>query len=358
MFVHFLYSSEEGGAEEASMFLIKTCNAFSAQNKNKNKNINSLKHMNKKVMRKASFLTLFAFANMMFATAATPQAEAAKFLDGTWVQNSANGATTISFTTGEALGVNDTIIFTFPDEATVDATGTDANITGYTSPSRTNDSTDNSIVLTLTQAIPATTAIEVVMSDALSAYTATTYAQQSVAININDLNKYPHDFGLAVITNDNTTDVTATVPLFLTLAVDDVTMDLGTLSVASVKDVTQTYTVHSNNRTGIQLQVESDGDLRDGNGNTIDPVTDNAVTSGSEEYGISLSSFTSSLGIEASSVFVDGDDALPTTKTDIVDSSTTVNNGTFDVTYKAAISGDTVAGEYSQVVTFTIATNA
>ena len=106
------------------------------------------------------------------------------------------------------------------------------------------------------------------------------------------------------------------------------------------------------------MQVQSDGDLRDGNGNTIDPVQDKEVTAGSEEYGISVSNMTSTLRAEPTSVFVSGDNALPTTKTDIVDSTTTVNNGTFDVTYKAAISGDTVAGEYAQVVTYTIATNA
>ncbi len=308
-------------------------------------------------LRRIAGVTLAAFAHMMFAFYA-PSASAAKLLDGTWSQSGSPGVTTIAFTTGEALAVNDVIIFTFPAEAVVNASGSHAVIDGYSAPTRTNDATDNSITLTLTEAIPANTALTITMNDALSAYTASTYAQQSVAINVNDFDKAPHDYGIAVITNDHTTDVTATVPLFLTMAVDDVTMDLGTLSVASVKSVTQTYTVHSNNHTGVQVQVSADGDLRDGNGNTIDAVTDNEVTAGQEEYGIALSNFTSSLRQEPGSAFVSGDDALPTVPTDIVDSTTTVNNGTFDVTYKAAISGDTVAGEYSQVVTFTIATNA
>ena len=311
--------------------------------------------MTRRTRRRMAVVTLGALAHMMVAASA-PSANAAKLIDGTWSQSAS--ATTISFTTGEALSVNDTIIFTFPAQAVVNDSGTNAAIDGYSAPTRTNDATDNSITLTLTEAIAANTPITITMSDALSSYTASTYAQQSVAININDFNKAPHDYGIAVITNDNTTDVTATVPLFLTMAVDDVTMDLGTLSVASVKSVTQSYTVHSNNNTGIQVHVQSDGDLRDGNGNTIDAVTDGEVTAGSEEYGITLSNFTSTLRAEPGSDFVSGDDAIPTTKTDIVDSTTTVNNGTFDVTYKAAISGDTVAGEYSQVVTFTIATNA
>lgn len=318
--------------------------------------------MKKQTIQKASALTLAAFASMSFA-AYTPEAHAAKFIDGTWDQSGAPGTTTISFTTGEALGVNDTIIFTFPEEADVDASGTDAAIAGYAAPSRANDDTDNSITVTVAEAIPAGTAIDVSMSDALASYVDSTYAQQSVAININDLNKHPHDFGLAVKTNDNTTDVTATVPLFMTLAVDDVTMDLGTLSVASVKDVSQQYTVHSNNHTGVQLFVETDGELRDNLGNDIDRVATDAVTTGTEAYGIALSNYTSTLGTETvdTTIFGSGDDALPTLADgaqEIVDSSTTVNNGTFDVTYKAAIDGDTVAGEYSQVVTFTIATNA
>ncbi len=314
--------------------------------------------MKKHILRRGSALTILAVAQMAIATAWTPQAEAAKFLDGTWAQSDAPGTTTISFTTGEALDKDDTIIFTFPDEAKVDTGGTNATISGYTDPTRANDDIDNTITLTLAQPIPAATAITVVMTDALASYTNSTYAQQSVAININDLNKYPHDFGLAVKTNVNTTDVTATVPLFLTLAVNDVTMDLGTLSISSVKEATQTYTVHSNNQTGVQVQVQSNGNLSDANNNTINAVQDNEVTAGSEEYGITLSALSNGLAIEEGSAFVDGDDALPTTKTDIVDSSSTVDNGTFDVTYKAAIDGHTVAGEYKQAVTFTIATNA
>jgi len=330
--------------------------------------------MNKKVLRKVSFLTLCAFANAMFAlphvNAATPK----KISDGVWEQTgsgSTPGTTTISFTTGEALAGGDKIIFTFPvTEAPVDSDTSDDTVTlnGATT-AHAIDAVDNSITLTVGSAISANTPVTVEMANVLSSYTATTYAQQSVAININNFEKYPYDFGLAIKTNDNTTDVTATVPLFTTLAVDDVTMDLGTLSVASVKEVTQTYEVHSNNRSGVQVYVETDGDLRDAGGlNTIDRITTDAVTAGTEGYGIEVSNFRSddsvvTLAVEDTdnTLFGSGDDALPTAADgpkEIVDSATTVNKDKFDITYKAAIDGDTVAGEYSQVVTFTIATNA
>lgn len=323
--------------------------------------------MKQNATRGVSFLTLLAIAAGTFVAPAANAAQAGlntteksatewKLSDGVWSQSGTPGTTTVTFTSKSALVAGDVIILTFPQaEAPVSAAGTNATVNGVAA-TRVNDTVDNAVRLTLTAAVAQNAEVAIAMTDGLASYTRSTYAQQSVAINVNDAAKYPHNYGLALMTNDNTTDVTATVPLFLTMKVDDVTMDLGTLSVSSVKDVKQTYTVHSNNQTGVQVKVAADSTMRDQSGNTIDAVTDGAVTAGSEEYGFSVSAPTSNL--VRNTPFDSGDDALPTTATNLVSSPVYVDNGTFDVTYKAAISGATRAGVYHQTVTTTIATNA
>ena len=96
--------------------------------------------------------------------------------------------------------------------------------------------------------------------------------------------------------------------------------------------------------------------LLDGQGNTIDAVADGAVSAGSEEYGMTLRNV--AVGLRALAPFDVGDHALPETVTAVVASDQPVGNATFDMRYKAAISGATVAGNYRQTVTVTVATNS
>ena len=121
-----------------------------------------------------------------------------------------------------------------------------------------------------------------------------------------------------------------------------------------MSSATQQYTVNSNNTSGVTLQIATDGDFDDGASNTIDAVSDSAVTAGSEEYGIAVSG--ASLTIDAT--YNSGDNPIVQAADDIATSASEVDGATMDITYKASIAGTTVAGSYTQVVTVTIASNA
>jgi hypothetical protein len=281
-------------------------------------------------------------------------AHAAKLADGTWSQSASPGTTTVTFTNTGALTAGDFIVLTFPSQATLNGSGTNISVTNQTTPGRANNTTDRTITITLDASINASTAITITMTDALSAYTTTTFAQQSLGINTIDSTGPAIDYGVGIKTNDNTTDVTATVPLFVTMAIDTTTIGLGTLSTASVKEADQTYTTTSNNTTGVTIQIATDGNL-DSGANDIDYVGDGTVTAGSEEYGISVDNV-SGLTIDAD--YNSGDNDIIQAANNIATSTGTVNGATFDINYKASISGNTVAGTYAQVVTVTVATNS
>lgn len=301
---------------------------------------------------------LFTFSYILLAAVflSNHVAKANTLTDGTWSQSASPGTTTITFSNITALDSSSDIILTFPSTATVDQTGTDISVTGQGTPVRSNNTVDNTITITLDGTLDAGLGVTITMTDALSAYTTTTYAQESMAINTQDSTDTPQDFGVALITNgtSNETTVTASVPLFVNMAIDDTSIELGTLSTASISSATQTYTINSNNQSGITMQIQADGDLDDGQGNTINAVTDNAVTAGDEEYGIATS--TSGLTIDPT---YDGIDAEVAQAADtIATSGSSVSSATLDVTYKASISGTTVSGNYDQVVTMTVAANS
>ena len=145
------------------------------------------------------------------------------------------------------------------------------------------------------------------------------------------------------------------IPLYyLTLALDDNTMDLGLLSRSTIASQQQQYTLDTSNPAGaiVSLSGESTG-LDDGSGNAINTVLDGAVTAGSEEYGLSMSSSMTLL-----TPFDSGDQSIPTTTTPFVNTSgAPVLGGTVDVTYKASIDSTTVSGQYDQIVIVTVVAN-
>lgn len=300
---------------------------------------------------------LFFFYFLALATLlANKSVQAEKLADGTWAQSASPGTTTITFTNGSTLLTSSSdIVLTFPSTATLNQSGSNISVTGQGTVVRVNDTLDRTITLTIDGTISASLAVTITMTDALSAYTTTTYAQESVAINTLTITDEPVDFGIALKTNDNTTTVTTSVPLFVNFAIDDTAIDLGTLSTASINEVDQTYTINTNNQTGITMQIVADGTLNDASSNTINAVSDGTVTAGSEEYGISVDNVS---GVTIEAPFDSGDDEIPTVAADIASSSSPLSNATFDINYKASITGTTVSGEYDQVVTVTIATNA
>lgn len=282
-------------------------------------------------------------------------AKAAKLSDGTWSQSASPGTTTITFTTSTALSATDKITLTFPATATIDNTGTNISVTGQTTPIRANNLTDNEITITLDNGISGATSVTITMTDGLSAYTSSTYAQESAAISVHETDGTPIDYGVALISNSNSTTVTAIVPLFAAFSVDDTTMSLGTLLATTVKEDDQTYTMNTNNPTGITVQIETDGNLRDGSGNDINYVSDGTVTAANEEYGISIDNIGASLTVDAT--YATGDNAISLATDDLATSAGPIANETLDINYKASIDGNTVAGNYTHQVTVTISTN-
>ncbi|OGC45456.1 hypothetical protein A2V49_03400 [candidate division WWE3 bacterium RBG_19FT_COMBO_34_6] len=306
------------------------------------------------VLKTIPFFTIIYFL-LLAVFAGNRIAKAAKLADGTWSQSASPGTTTVTFTNGATLlPANSDIVLTFPSTATVSQGGTNISVTGQSSPTRSNNTLDNTITINIDGTIDSSLAVTITMTDGLSAYVTTTYAQESLAINTLNATDQPVDFGVAIKTNSNTTTITASVPLFVNMAIDDTTMALGTLSTASVSQATQQYTINSNNQTGITMQIATDGDLDDASSNTINYVGDSTVSAGSEEYGIAVS--TSGLTVDAN--YITGDNDIIEAANNIATSGGSVANATLDITYKASIAGTTVAGSYNQVVTVTIATIA
>ena len=308
----------------------------------------------KQAFKKALPILTFAYFLGLAVFMSNDVARAAKLSDGTWTNDGAPGSTTVAYTNTTFLPASSDVVLTFPTTASVDQDGTGITITGQTSPTRTNNTVDNTITITIDGTLSASLAVTIVMENALSSYTTTTFAQESLAINTQDNLDAPIDFGVALVTNDNTTTVTTQVPLFVTMAVDDTTAELGTLSVSSVNSFTQQYTVNSNNESGITMQIAHDGDIDDGSGNDINAVADGTVTAGSEEYGIEVSAS----GLTVDATYSAGDNEIVQSADDIASSTAEVSAATLDITYKASITGTTVAGSYDQVVTVTISTNA
>jgi hypothetical protein len=282
-----------------------------------------------------------------------PLVYAAKLSDGTWAQSASPGTTTITFTTATDMASGDKVVLTFPATATVNSGGTNVAITGSSSPTRANSS--NVVTLTTDALIAATTPVTITMTDGLSAYTTATYAQESVSIQATDTtdSNAVLDYGIGLMTNDNSTDITADVTLFVNMAIDTTTISLGTMTTAAVAEADQTYTINTNNSGGITVSIDADAVL-DSGANTIDDVSDGTVTAGAEEYGISVDNVS---GVSVSSPYDSGDDPVPTAIDEIATSSAALSAATFDINYKAGIAGTTAEGNYAQVVTVTVATN-
>ncbi len=125
----------------------------------------------------------------------------------------------------------------------------------------------------------------------------------------------------------------------------------GTLSVSAVRTSVIGMSVSTSASAGYVVQVQSDGDFRNG-AETINPVADGTVTTGSEEYGAR-----SSDTALATSTFDTADSAFTTSFQTIADSATAVSNDRNFLVDKAAISALTVSGSYAQTLTLIVSGN-
>ncbi len=128
-------------------------------------------------------------------------------------------------------------------------------------------------------------------------------------------------------------------------------MNFGSISASSASVATGLVSVTSDVRSGYTVYAVADGRPQTGGGLDIDPVSDGAVTVGSEEYGIEV------IGDRAAT---SGDVGIATTQV-AVQSSTNVTGIPADrvaFSYKLAISSSaTQAGTYAQTVSFTLTPN-
>lgn len=127
-----------------------------------------------------------------------------------------------------------------------------------------------------------------------------------------------------------------------TFSVSASSASLGTLNTGSISTESYTLTTSTNAPFGFTTYVYDDGDLRSG-ANTIDDVSDGAVTAGSEEYGIVTTGSQALLG---------SDTAVTTSALAVASNSEWINGSSTTVTHNAAISSLTTAGTYTHTVTY------
>lgn len=129
---------------------------------------------------------------------------------------------------------------------------------------------------------------------------------------------------------------------FITFALSNTTIALGTLTTASVYTGSTVATVTTNAVGGYATTIAEDGNLRRSTGEDINDVSDGTVTAGVEEYGIRT---TGSDGQYNST-----DTAITGTPGIFASNGGAANSAT-TITFKAAISPVTVGGNYSHTVT-------
>ena len=111
----------------------------------------------------------------------------------------------------------------------------------------------------------------------------------------------------------------------------------------------------TNAREGYTARVFEDGNLRDGAKDINDAGVDNDVDAGSEEYGLSTS--------RAGQQIVNWDGAcnnsdpesasgITTTPQSVASSSLPVDNHSTTLCYAASVSGTTLQGTYSHILTY------
>lgn len=189
------------------------------------------------------------------------------------------------------------------------------------------------------------------------------------------------DYGAAMfyVNGGNDVTVTATVPATLSfmitdptnLAVEKHTCALGTLTSAVVSSCSYRLKIQTNAKAGYTAQVDTDHAFATGYATMTNIGAGGTVTAGTENYGAAMTVASSGGRDPATSLFDQpavaqagftvNDFPLPLTFTNFVAytgpfvvTSTTAFIQTNLVTHKAAISGGTGSGNYTQHVTYRV----
>jgi hypothetical protein len=132
-------------------------------------------------------------------------------------------------------------------------------------------------------------------------------------------------------------------PPSITFSVSPNSIAFGTITSAATATGTTTITTTENATNGYITTVVGDGHFRNAGGSFIGDVSDGAVTTGANEYGIGLT------GTDRS--FSD-DESVTTTPRTVASNAGTVTGSAVVVTFKVASGNASASGKYSQIATF------
>jgi len=153
----------------------------------------------------------------------------------------------------------------------------------------------------------------------------------------------------------------STVIPYVNMAVSVSELSFGTLNINSVsKTITNSVLVNTNAYSGYQVYVNDQGDGVSGglyNGvNSLIESNDGTLISGFEGYGAQASSLTATID-NAFNVSGNNVGGLDISTAGLFSNTTAVSGESTNVQFKATMSPNTVAGNYSDIVYFTITPN-
>jgi hypothetical protein len=159
--------------------------------------------------------------------------------------------------------------------------------------------------------------------------------------------------------SSDSNEVSTTVP-YINLSVSLSGLTLGVLNANSVSKTTDaTVTVNTNAYSGYQVYINDQGDGASGglyNGINLIESNDQTLISGFEGYGAQASSLTANV---AAKYDVTGNNVggLDTGTNGLFSNITAVSDETTDILFKATMAPDTLAGQYTDIVYYTVTPN-
>lgn len=194
--------------------------------------------------------------------------------------------------------------------------------------------------------------------------TAPTAANYSIAVS--DTNDGNFSAALIYVGDDNDVNVSAVVPVSLSLRIKESTStndtnscDLGVLNPGSVNSCTYRVAVGTNSASGAAVYVLADGTLDDSPGDNIGNDINNTlantdVEAGTEAHGVVVSPGT---GFTVGGSFSNSlDNPVPAAETLILNAAAAVNDSLpanwSGITHSASINASTAADSYDQIVIY------
>lgn len=158
------------------------------------------------------------------------------------------------------------------------------------------------------------------------------------------------DIAVAILTNDQI-GVSATVNPSLSFSISETSLDLGILTSSSVSEAgPSTLTVSTNASNGVVIDIKDENSGLSNGSHTIPATGSGGITAGTEGYGV--------YGDNASGLTVDegfdndsSDVPISTSYQTFATASGPVNSAHVNLNVKAAISGSTPPGSYSDTIT-------